>query len=203
MGRGWEDEQRNLVLAEGAVSTTLEALIHVNCGTRSVGRSLSLPILFHGRQRWEGRRIWVLWLVYLPQSSGSSMLVWGHSNIIFTKDKLLRHPSWSGPCAFSVSDKGNSKMETFCMWPKPDTAIKIWHLNVCVVKCYRRKGLVYTASCLIVLNMIWPWKTASVLAEHNPNMPGESTMKYSPSEKLIFLFVAFFPTFRKYHMRRN
>lgn len=107
-----------------------------------------LPVLLHGRQRWEGRRIWVLWLLYLPQSSGSSMLLWGHTNLIFTKDKLLKHSSWSGTHAFSVSGKGNGKPETFLMQPKPDTPVKIWHLNVCVVKCYRRKGLLYTARLL-------------------------------------------------------
>lgn len=37
--RGWEKEQRNLVLARGTAGTTLEPLIHVNCRTRSMGWS--------------------------------------------------------------------------------------------------------------------------------------------------------------------
>lgn len=92
--------------------------------------------------------------LYLPQSSGSSMLVWGHKNTVFTKQQLSRQSGSSVPRAFPVSGKGKCKMETFLLLPKPDTATKVWHLYVCVVKCYRRKGLLYTARCFTVLNMV-------------------------------------------------
>lgn len=59
------------------------------------------------------------------------------------------------------------------MWPKPDPATKIWHLYVCVVKCYSEKELPYAAGCFIVLNMRPPQKTVSVLAECNPNQRQE------------------------------
>lgn len=83
-------------------------------------------------------------------------------------------------------------METSPVWPKPDRATKIWHLYVCVVKCYRRKELLYAASCFIVLSMRWPWKT-SVLAECNPNLCQEHLWRNTGLVRSYFWFLLSFP----------
>lgn len=79
------------------------------------------------------------------------------------------------------------------MWSKRDTAIKIWHLYVCMAKCYRRKDLQCEAICFIVLNLIRLWKTVSVLAECNPSPCREHLGWNRDTYNLGWVFLIAFP----------